>query len=225
MRDVLRLAAAAAGDEAPRVLRELVVRFPELTDEYELQLALLRQPLDVLLDFVLDIANGKIASRRRLEGIHHRFPDQVYERMTSSSDVDRVIRRFQQADQGPGKVFLGEVLVAANDPEVFLMLAEDASGRAAVGGRLRTTLSDLLHDKVRLDGSQVYHELIPRDSSRLREGLFLMAVSKDQELSFFGSHCLTIVDEIRDQEGTSGAEPRHPSIATGRPWPDVPLAA
>jgi hypothetical protein len=223
MRHVLHLVAATAEREAPHILRELVVRFPELTDEYELQLALLRQPLDVLLDIMLDIASGKIGSRRGLEGVAYRFPGQVYERLTSP-DIGRVVRRFQEAVQGPGKVFLGQILLAANDPEVFLMLAEDASGRAAAGGHLWMTLRDLLHDKVRINSSQVHHELIPRDSCRLREGLFLIALSKDQELSSFGTQCLTIVDEIRDEEGTSGIERRHPSIATGRPWPDVARA-
>jgi NACHT conflict system protein len=223
MRHVLRLVEATAERAAPHILRELVARFPELTDEYELQLALLRQPLDVLLDIMLEIADGKIGSRRGLEGVAYRFPGQVYERLTSS-DIGRVIRRFQEAVQGPGKVFLGQILLAANDPEVFLMLAEDASGRAAAGDHLWMTLRDLLHDKVRINGSPVHHELIARDSSRLREGLFLMTLSGDQGLSSFGTRCLTIVDEIRDEEGTSGIERRHPSIATGRPWPDVVLA-
>jgi hypothetical protein len=51
-----------------------------------------------------------------------------------------------------------------------------------------------------------------------------MTLSEDQGLSSFGTRCLTIVDEIRDEEGTSGIERRHPSIATGRPWPNVALA-
>ena len=177
-----------------------------------------------MLEIMLDIASGRIGSRRELQSAAYRFPELDYERLTSA-DIGRVSQRFQEEAEGPGKALLSRILLATNDPEIFLMLAKDASGRKAAGEQLPQVLTHLLHDRVGIDGSKVHYELIPRNSSRLREGLFLMTLSEDQELSAFGKRCLTIVDELRDEEGTSGAEPRHPSIATGRPWPDVALAS
>jgi hypothetical protein len=223
MRSILRFLPVTADREAPDILRALVVRFPELTDQHELRLALLRLPLEIQLEMMLDIAGGKIGGRRKLEGTLYRFPELDHERLTSA-DIGRVVQRFRDEAEGPGKVLLSQILLATNDQEIFLMLAKDASGRAAAGGQLPWLLRHLLHDRVGIDGSQVHYELIPRDSSRLRAGLFLMTLSQDKELSSFGARCLTIVDEIREEEGTSGTEPRHPDIATGSPWPDVALA-
>ena len=223
MRDILPFLPVAAGSDAPGILRELVVRFPGLANQHELRVALLRQPIDALLQIMLDIASGKIGSGRDMEGTAYRFPELVYERLTSA-DTQRVIQRFRVEAEGPGKVLLSQILLAANDPKIFLMLAKDASARAATEGQVRQLLTHLLHDRVSINGSQVHYELIPRDSSYLREGLFLMTLSEDKEISSFGTRCLNIVDDIRDEQGTSGAEPRHPSIATGRPWPNVALA-
>jgi hypothetical protein len=43
----------------------------------------------------------------------------------------------------------------------------------------------------------------------------------DAEAAVAGA-CLTAIDELRDEYGPAGLEPRHPNIKTGRPWPVVP---
>ncbi|MBL4644832.1 MAG: hypothetical protein JKY99_00040 [Rhizobiales bacterium] len=219
MREVLHLAAATAGNAAPDVLRGLVVGFPELAKQYELQLALLNQPLGVLLDIMLDIASGTIGDGQGLK-VAYRYPEQIFETL-SPSGVREVVRRYKGEQPGPRKAFLGQILLTANDPEIFLMLAADASGRSAVEGCLWATLQDLLHDKLSVFGARDHYELIPRGSSLLRGGLFALTQSDDQASVAFGKRSLTIVDEIRDENGITGMEPRHPHILSGIPWPNV----
>jgi hypothetical protein len=130
MRSIVPFLQVTDEREAPDILRALVVRFPELTDQHELRLALLGQPLEIRLEIMLDIASGKIGSRRELRGTAYRFPELDHERLTSA-DIDRVVQRFQDEAEGPRKLLLSQILLATNDPEIFLMLAKDASGRAA----------------------------------------------------------------------------------------------
>jgi hypothetical protein len=135
MRSILRFLAVTTEREAPDILRALIVRFPELTDQHELRLALLKQPLEIQLEIMLDIADGKIGSRRGLEGVAYRFPELDHQRWTSA-DIGSVVQRFQEEAEGPGKMLLSQILLATNDPEIFLMLGKDASGRAAADGQL-----------------------------------------------------------------------------------------
>jgi hypothetical protein len=33
------------------------------------------------------------------------------------------------------------------------------------------------------------------------------------------THCLHLIDEIRDDYGTPDSEPRHPDLSSGKQWP------
>jgi hypothetical protein len=35
------------------------------------------------------------------------------------------------------------------------------------------------------------------------------------------AHCLNQIDKIRDKYGTPDSEPRHPNLASGKPWPII----
>jgi hypothetical protein len=37
------------------------------------------------------------------------------------------------------------------------------------------------------------------------------------------ARCLNFLDQIRDEYGSPENEPRHPDLASGRPWPIIPL--
>lgn len=222
IRDMLDSVAVIAGTEAPGLLRELIKRFPDLANQYELHLALLKQPPDVLIDILLEIASGQIGSRRSLDVMSHRLPEQVVQRL-SPSDLEFVVTRFKEAPQSPGKALLGEILATVNDPDLFLLLAQDHTGRSVLEKGLYRTLDDLTHDKVSLNDSQTHYEVFRRDTSRLRAGLFSLILTDDPEASSFAARCLDIVDATRDEEGTLGTEPRHPDISTEAPWPQVAM--
>lgn len=220
IRDLLDPVAVMAGPEAPTLIRELLRRFPELADQYELSLALLKQPPTVLIDILVDIANGEIGSRRGVDAVGHRLPEQLVQRL-SPVDRDLIVTRFQEAPHGSGRAFLGVIIAAVNDPDLLLLLARDQTGRAVLKNSLYRTLKDLIHDKVSLNDSQTHYEVFRRDSSRLRAGLFSLTLVDDPAVSSFAARCLDIVDATRDEEGALGTEPRHPDISTGAPWPRV----
>jgi hypothetical protein len=52
----------------------------------------------------------------------------------------------------------------------------------------------------------------------LRSRLFGMLPAGDARARL-AKECLIAIDEYRDEGGRAGDEPRHPDIASGRPWP------
>ena|ERR1035438_519134 len=55
----------------------------------------------------------------------------------------------------------------------------------------------------------------------LRKALFAM-IEGDTPAGRLAKECLAAIDEMRDEYGPAGSEPRHPDIGSGRPWPVVP---
>lgn len=57
----------------------------------------------------------------------------------------------------------------------------------------------------------------------LRKSLFDMVLNGDAAESGLATECLIAIDKIRDDYGHVAGEPRHPDIATGVRWPQIPL--
>jgi hypothetical protein len=62
------------------------------------------------------------------------------------------------------------------------------------------------------------YELHPVALTEMRRELFGMLAGSAAEAAI-GEACLTAIDEVRDEHGPAPFEPRHPDIASGRPWP------
>lgn len=60
-------------------------------------------------------------------------------------------------------------------------------------------------------------ELVPEPAAHLRKALFnRTALPASAALA---KACLIRIDELRDDYGLADGEPRHPDLASGRPWP------
>jgi hypothetical protein len=53
----------------------------------------------------------------------------------------------------------------------------------------------------------------------LRKTLFAMLQDDDQRIAALAEESLAQIDSLRDDLGPAESEPRHPAIASGRPWP------
>lgn len=60
-------------------------------------------------------------------------------------------------------------------------------------------------------------EVIPAAAGELRRTL--LAMSTDGGPGDAAAQCLRIIDAIRDRHGMAEQEPRHPDLASGKPWP------
>jgi hypothetical protein len=203
------------------LLRGLVQRFPQLVEEPNLYLAM-PKPGGSTLDFLSDIAAGRYGERSMKRGTRHDYPQQIYQELPQR-ERDGLLNRFARAQGDGEKAFLASVLLASADHEIFLMLAADPIGRDVISQHRWATQKSLLYIHEPISQSTSYYELIPRDIQRLREGLFDLTQSGDAKISAFAADYLNRIDATRDQEGGFDSGPRHPNIASGRPWPDVPV--
>jgi hypothetical protein len=174
------------------------------------------------LDFLSDIAAGRYGERSMKRGTRHDYPQQIYQELPQR-ERDGLLNRFARAQGDGEKAFLASVLLASADHEIFLMLAADPIGRDVISQHRWATQKSLLYIHEPISQSTSYYELIPRDIQRLREGLFDLTQSGDAKISAFAADYLNRIDATRDQEGGFDSGPRHPNIASGRPWPDVPV--
>jgi hypothetical protein len=62
-------------------------------------------------------------------------------------------------------------------------------------------------------------EIVPVDATELRRTL--LARTSDGGADDWAAWCLREIDEIRDDYGAPDNEPRHPDLASGKPWPII----
>ncbi len=208
-------------EEALRIklLRGLVTRYPELTDQYELFLTL-KTPGQATLDFLLEIAAGQYGSNPIERTTRFDYPDELFLTLTSEAR-NSLPARYDAATDPRQKSFLAGILLAGADHDIFLKLAQDKTGRFVIGQFGWNTRSKILYIYQPIGTGSSSYSLIPRDLSELRKGLFGLALSSDPEAAKFAAGYLVQIDAERDEQGGFDAGPRHPDISSGRPWPVV----
>ena len=208
-------------DEDHRIylLRGMVARYPQLSGHYELFVAL-KKPGEKTLDFLLEIVSQRIGNNSIHRVTRHDYPEELYLTLSPAAR-DSLPARFAKASSSGAKAFLASILLASSNHQTFLELAKDKVGREVIrrsGWRVRTSL---VYDRKPFGDNLFHSELIPRDLSYLRKGLFALTVSDDPETAAFATQFLEKIDLERNTEGNFGSDPRHPDIASGRPWPVV----
>ncbi len=63
------------------------------------------------------------------------------------------------------------------------------------------------------------YNIVPVPAGDLRQKLF--ALITDGGLADAAARCLRLIDQYRDEHGMPEAEPRHPDLASGKPWPTL----
>lgn len=210
-------------DEKLRItlIRSLLDRDPDLTEQYDLFLAL-KAPGVTTLDLILDIASGKYGQRPIGRVTRYDFPETLFRTLTPEARAE-VPARFALATNAAVKSLLGQILLAGADHGVFLDLVQDSVGRKIIGQFGWGMRSTILYLQEPSDAVASSYTLIPRDITELRGGLFRLTLSRDAEIARFAAETLERIDAEREEQG--GVEsPRHPAIDTLRPWPSVSLA-
>ena len=63
------------------------------------------------------------------------------------------------------------------------------------------------------------YNMLPVSIASLRKTLLAMLDDGDTRVAALAEECLVNIDYLRDYWGPAESEPRHPDIASGRPWP------
>jgi hypothetical protein len=143
---------------------------------------------------------------------HEEFRHEVYERLPGVTDSS-------------ARSTLEYAIANVADAEGVLLLVRTgaAQGKQFRDYVLDTALRHVLVGQTPIESSQM-QRLCSLPAPELRKSLFDMVVNGNAVDSRLANECLTAIDEIRDDYGHVAAEPRHPDIATGLPWPQIALA-
>ncbi|MBY5369565.1 hypothetical protein HFO91_21660 [Rhizobium leguminosarum] len=218
IRDILWIMRYTSESQRIGLLRGFTERFPELASTYELYMAM-ANPKGPTLDFLEELASGRYGSGAMERGAPWDFPQTIYHALPAD-ERERLLDRFTAARDQSSKEFAALLILAGSDHKAFVALAADGVGRRAIGRNWWSVQQHLLYDHQPIGGSGNHFELIPRDLHWLRRGLFDLTRSHDVEARAYASRCLNAIDKERDKEGIE-VGPRHPDIASGRPWPAV----
>lgn len=223
--ELLLALAYAPSTEADTVLDELAKRDVRFLSEYNWLTALGKRDTLSAAKIFLDLICN--ASLTEIEGrLNHTDLGRKLSTFMVSHDQFRkdVYEQFQTLDDGPTKFILEYAIAEAADAEGVLLITREGAVRDKHlrSTTLYTALQKMLIGQRPVESSrmqQLYNLPVPE----LRKTFFDMVVNGNASESRLATECLNAIDEIRNNFDLVDAEPRHPDIATGVPWPIVGL--
>ncbi len=79
------------------------------------------------------------------------------------------------------------------------------------------TIEDAVTDHVPTENWKGAYNVVPVPAVELRKKL--LAMTTHGGVDDPAARCLNLIDKVRDNYGAPETEPRHPDLASGRPWP------
>ena len=115
----------------------------------------------------------------------------------------------------PGLAKLAGAVAENPDEDGLLLLVKCEQDRQNF--RSWRMLEKAVNDHVPVDGYQNTYNVVPVPAAELRRKLF--AMTTDGGPRDVAARWLNDIDIIRDEYGLPEGEPRHPDLASGKPWP------
>jgi hypothetical protein len=118
----------------------------------------------------------------------------------------------------PGLTLLAQAFAESPDTEGLLLLIrfETEQKRPMVGWH---TIEEVVTERVPSENWKGAYDVVPVPVVELRKRLLGMTTTGGADDT--AARCLNFIDKIRDQYGAPESEPRHPDLASGRPWPII----
>lgn len=107
--------------------------------------------------------------------------------------------------------------VAENPDEDGLLLLVRFERELKLGFLAWTTVERVVTEHVPSEDCAGAYNIVPVPAGSLRQKLF--ALTTDSSPADPAAWCLRLIDHYRDENGIPEAEPRHPNLASGKPWP------
>jgi hypothetical protein len=205
----------APGDDAENVLFQLAETDPELYANHAWRDAAIRRgTLSAARRFVDLAANGAFEGKgtdhwhmaRQLGGLIGEHPElrtHVYQLLKDGATT-------------PGLALLARVVAEDPDADGLLLLIriEIEHKRSFMSW---STIENVVTEHVPSENWKGTYNVVPVPAVELRRKL--LAMTTDGSPTDAAARCLNRIDKIRDDYGTPDSEPRHPDLASGKPWP------
>lgn len=119
-------------------------------------------------------------------------------------------------DWSPAQALLARAVSENPDGEGLLLLVdlENKQQRPMFDWH---TIEAVVTKHVPVENWSNAYNVVPVAAAELRQAL--LARTADGGPQDAAARCLTAIDAIRDERGVPVSEPRHPDIASGKPWP------
>ena len=215
MEEAVKSLSVAPGEAAEGTLGELARRFPTLASEYEWIKAFTRRRTVAAIGMLLDhLAEPGWPDRQSGTHLWSIARDIAALSVELAGLQEELLRRFGMAT-GPARQVIELALAKLGGLSSVMALVRDhATHNRPFDGLLDEAIRETALAQVPAAGWAGAFELHPVAVTQLRRELFAMRGGAPAEATVAG-------DQLHDEYGPAGLEPRHPDIKTDRPWPIV----
>ena len=215
LEDMIAGFRTAPGDEAENVLFQLAEADPNLyANRTWRDAAIRRGTLSAARRFVNLAVNGAFEGKG-IDGWHmaHQLGGLLGEHPELRPHVYELLR---EGATTPGFALLAQAVAEAPDADGLLLLIniEMEQKRSFISWN---TIEKVVTEHRPSENWKGAYEVVPIPAVELRRKL--LAVTTDGGPTDVAARWLNQIDKIRDEYGTPDSEPRHPDLASGKPWP------
>jgi hypothetical protein len=211
LEDMISGFRTAPGDDAERVLFQLAEDNPDLYGNHVWRdIATRRGTLSSARRFVDLAANGAFKD----SGIDQwNIARQIAGLMSEHAELrTHIYQLLVKGSSPPGLALLAQAVAEAPDADGLLLLIKHNPSFIS-----RLTIERVVTEHVPSEDLQGAYSIVPAPGGELRHKLLAMTVTGNR--TAVATHCLHLIDEIRDDYGAPDSEPRHPDLASGKQWP------
>lgn len=217
---VLAAVANVGGSEGEILLRALAIAHKDIASDHSwTQEILSRDTASATLLCADLVIEGRIGTDLRSSDAWS-LARQLAPYVEKFSEIrPAILDRYKASATGRGRDMLEHLIGEAGESPDFIEMVKSYAAESRVfDGKMQRALREvaLWNDPVPGGGNAYY--VRPASVADLRRFLFWLLTGTAQEAALAG-RCLTSIDELRDEHGIAAGDPRHPDIATNRPWP------
>lgn len=202
------------------MLREFALKFPDLRSEHEWFDQVQKLGFRPAMDLLLQGVEGDLGEGFNLGSGHFLLLEQLAYTM-ADDDESYIFEKLAAARSNTAKALVFSVLLKTHSVDGLMAAVRSPVGQEVIRRQGERGVQDMIYTKEPHSPDGTSYELRPCNASALRRELFALTVSPDKDQAAFAVDYLTRIDMIRQEDGATEDEPRHPDIYSGRPWPHV----
>lgn len=206
--------------EAERILEYLAKNDKRFLSQHDWLEAVYKQGSVTSVRLLLDLlSEGAFDSQ---SGIHYTLSRELASAVQRHVELrNEVYQRYKELSPGVGKEIIEDIIMQIADADGLLVLLQKyASENRPFDNHLYSMIRELVIAKRPSADLAGAYEMFSVPVPELRKMLFAMTVG-DTPMARLAGECLVVIDELRDEYGSTESEPHHPDISSHRPWPPV----
>lgn len=214
LEEMIRNLGLSSPVDGQRVLFSLAEDDPRLYQDHQWQKSVMSLPGENTARAIVDlVCSGKLNEASTYGRLHDEISGVLRDNPDARAHVHDLLRDGPTTKE---MALLAHSLAQNPTPEdvVLLVKCEVATQRSFLGWR---SIEAAVTNHVPSETWRGAFDVMPIASTWLRREL--LALTGDGDKNDPAARCLTEIDKIRDRYGAPDAEPRHPHLASGRPWP------